>query len=152
MPKDLKATVTLDTSKAEARLKALTRAIAKVQDAVNNTAKNNSKLSKAINQNVTATNKLKKAANDVATSINKQASAQSKVTQAVKKTTAAQERSQDAVDGIVDKVKALARAYLGVMGMRAAIESADTLTGAQNQLNNLNGGNAALTQKTLDKV
>ena len=152
MPKDLKATVTLDTKRAEERLKALTRAIAKVQDAVNNTAKNNAKLSKAINQNVTATNKLKKAANDVATSINKQASAQSKVTQAVKKTTAAQERSQDAVDGIIDKVKALARAYLGVMGMRAAIESADTLTGAQNQLNNLPGGSSAQTKDTLDKV
>lgn len=152
MPKDLRATVTLDTRSAEARLRALTKAINQVQNAVNKSAKNNAKLSKAIGQNVTATNRLKKAANDVATSINKQTSAQNKVTQAVKKTTAAQERSQDAVDGIIDKVKALARAYLGVMGMRAVIESADTLTGAQNQLNNLNGGNTALTQKTLDKI
>lgn len=152
MPKDLKASVTLETKSAEKRLDALVKAINKVQNAVNNTAKNNSKLSTAINKNVNATNKLRTAADKVATSVEKQATAQNKVTQAVKKTTAAQERSQDAVDGIIDKVKALARAYLGVMGMRAAIESADTLTGAQNQLNNLAGGNAAQTKDVLDKV
>ncbi len=152
MPKDLKATVTLDTRSAEARLRDLTKAINQVQNAVNKTAKNNSALSKAIGQNVTATNRLKKAANDVATAVNKQASAQNKVTQAVKKTTSAQERSGQAVDGVIDKIKALARAYLGVMGMRAAIESADTLTGAQNQLNNLPGGSSAQTSDTLDKV
>ena len=136
MPKDLKASVTLETKSAEARLKALVKAINRVQDAVSKTSKNNAQLTKAINGNVSATNKLRTAATNVATSIAKQSSAQNKVTQAVKQTTNAQRESGNAIDGLISKVKQLAKTYLGVMGMRAMIVSADTLTGAQNQLNN----------------
>ena len=152
MPKDLKASVTLETKSAEARLKALVKAINRVQDAVNKTAKNNAQLTKAINGNVSATNKLRKAATNVATSIAKQTTAQNRVTQAVKQTTNAQRESGNAVDGLISKVKQLAKTYLGVMGMRAMIESADTLTGAQSQLNNLEGGSPSQTQDTLDKT
>ena len=152
LPKDLKASVTLETKSAEARLKALVKAINQVQAAVNKTANNNTKLTKAINKSVSATDTLRKSADKVATSIGKQATAQNRVTQAVKKTTQEQKYSGQAVDGIISKVKQLAKAYLGIMGMRAVIESADTLTGAQNQLNNLNGGTPSQTQDTLDKI
>ena len=152
MPKDLKASVTLETKSAEARLKALVKAINRVQNAVSKTSKNNAQLTKAINGNVSATNKLRTAATNVATSIAKQTTAQNKVTQAVKQTTNAQRESGNAVDGLISKVKQLAKTYLGVMGMRAMIESADTLTGAQNQLNNLDGGSPSQTNDVLDKV
>ena len=152
MPKDLKASVTLETKSAEARLKALVKAINRVQNAVNKTSKNNAQLTKAINGNVSATKKLRAAATNVATSIAKQTTAQNRVTQAVKQTTNAQRESGNAVDGLISKVKQLAKTYLGVMGMRAMIESADTLTGAQNQLNNLDGGSPSQTQDVLDKV
>ena len=152
MPKDLKASVTLETKSAEARLKALVKAINRVQDAVNKTSKNNAQLTKAINGNVSAINKLRTAATNVATSIAKQTTAQNRVTQAVKQTTNAQRESGNAVDGLISKVKQLAKTYLGVMGMRAMIESADTLTGAQNQLNNLESGSPSQTKDVLDKV
>lgn len=54
--------------------------------------------------------------------------------------------------GIGSKLKMLASTYLGIMGMKAAITTSDTLTGTQNKLNNLNGGNTALTQNQMDKM
>lgn len=53
---------------------------------------------------------------------------------------------------IGSKLKMLASTYLGIMGMKAAITTSDTLTSTQNKLNNLNGGNKDLTQEQMDKM
>ena len=55
-------------------------------------------------------------------------------------------------NSLLSTVKRLASTYLGVMGMRTAITTSDTITKAQNKLNNLNGGNTQLTQEQMDKM
>lgn len=152
MAKDLKAKVSLETSSAEARLKALTRAINKVQAAVDRTTKNNVKLTTNINRSVAATNKLDRAANKTAAAIRKQATAQNQVTAAVNKTNQAATKSKSIFTGIAKKLKGIAAAYLGVMGAQVAISTSDTITKAENKLNYLNNGDAAVTQSQLDKM
>lgn len=53
---------------------------------------------------------------------------------------------------LLSTLKRLASTYLGIMGMRAMINTSDTLTGTQNKLNNLNGGDTTLTQNQMDKM
>lgn len=62
-------------------------------------------------------------------------------------------RSTNSVLGAIgSKLKMIAATYLGIMGMKAAISTSDTITKAQNKLNNLNGGDIALTQQQMDKM
>lgn len=56
------------------------------------------------------------------------------------------------LSGFQNKLSALASTYLGVMTFKAVIETSDTITAAENKFNVQNGGNAALTQQTLDKI
>lgn len=49
-------------------------------------------------------------------------------------------------------VRGLASAYMGVMGVRAVMDTSDKLTSAENQLNYMNGGDTAMTQQQMDKI
>lgn len=51
-----------------------------------------------------------------------------------------------------NKLKGIAATYLGVMGAKAVIGASDTITSAENRLNNLPGGNPQLTAESLDKI
>lgn len=90
--------------------------------------------------------------NKMQANLNRQASAQNNVTKAVNKTNKAYKKSGDLIDSVTSKVKSLASAYLGVMGATATLNASDTITRAENKLNNLNGGNTAATQKQLDQM
>jgi tape measure domain-containing protein len=57
-----------------------------------------------------------------------------------------------AVDSLTKKVGKLAKAYLGVMGARAMITTSDTITRAENMLNNLPAGYQKSTQDSMDKM
>lgn len=57
-----------------------------------------------------------------------------------------------AVDSLTKKVGKLAKAYLGVMGGRALITTSDTITRAENMLNNLPAGYQKSTQDSMDKM
>lgn len=122
--KELNASVKLDISKAESSLKKLEDRIKSIDD--------------LINKQSSSTNGLTKGLNNAAKSAEK-------LNQNIKK-------SGNSVGYLTKKVKGLASAYLGVMGVRALITTSDTLTSTQNQLNNLPGGNAKLTQSSMDKV
>lgn len=62
-------------------------------------------------------------------------------------------RSTNSVLGSVwQKLRGIAATYLGIMGMKAMVSTSDTITGTQNKLNNLNGGNTDLTQNQMDKM
>ena len=56
------------------------------------------------------------------------------------------------LNSICNKLMGLVGAYMGLQTISLGIETSDKLTSAENQLNNLKGGNETLTAETMDKV
>ena len=50
------------------------------------------------------------------------------------------------------KLKAVAATYLGIMGGRVVMDTSDIITGTENKLNNINGGDTNATQEQMDKM
>lgn len=96
--------------------------------ALTNLERKINKINRAINTNVTASNR----ANTVMTRNFK--------------------NTGKSVDSLTKKIGKLAKAYLGVMGLRAAVTTSDIITSAENRLNNLEGGNPKATQQAMDKM
>lgn len=61
-------------------------------------------------------------------------------------------KTEKSVDSLTKKLGKLAKAYLGVMGARAVLTTADTITSAENRLNNLPSGTQKSTQNSMDKM
>ena len=138
MPKQLKASVKLDTKDAIASLKKLEQKINAVNRAVNKQATTSTKLDKSIEKASRTANKLHQANLRAAKSagmIHKN-----------------YQKSGTAVSYLTKKVGMLAKTYLGIMGAKAAMTVSDNVTKARNQLNNLPGGSPERTQATMDKV
>ena len=76
---------------------------------------------------------------------------QQQVEQEVKDTNTHYSKTGGLLKGITSKLKMLASTYLGVMGTKAMINTSDIITGAQNKLNYLNGGDTD-TQASMDKM
>ena len=131
MAKNLKTSVQLDTRKAVKNLDALEKKIQSVQSAIERQSKLTNKLNTTSNKLVNVNNKVAQSSNKVASAHNKQAKSVSMLT---------------------TKVKRLANAYLGVMGAGAAIRASDTITHAENRLNNLPNGNPKSTQSAMNKM
>lgn len=129
--KVLKTSVRLETKQAERSLVALEKKIRNVQRAINNQA--------------SVTNKLNKATSNLARTNNKLVNSASKAT-------SAHHKEGKAIDMLTTKVYRLANAYLGVMGAKAMVTASDTITHAQNRLNNLEGGNPAATESAMNKM
>ena len=163
--KTLTANVKLNTKSAEQSLTRLTKKIDSVQKAITKTG-TNQKLVKAIDKAVQKTNQLTVATNKWASATNKVASTTAKVATTAKKVNSANQQATNSArklgsayrstnanaNGLLNTVKRLAATYLGVMGMRATINTSDTITSAENRFNNLEGGNANLTQSSMDKI
>lgn len=157
--KTLRATVKLDTKGAEQSLKRLESKIKAVNKAINSTSTGNNKLNTAINKAVTSTNKLDSATKKVAKTTEKVANTAKKVNDAnsraansAYKMRNAYASSNTAASKLLRTMKGLAATYLGVMGAKAIITASDTITSSENRLNNLPGGNAELTQTSMDKM
>lgn len=157
--KTLTAKVKIDTKSAEASLNRLANKIKAVTTAMNKTASGNNKLNTAINKAVTATNKLDSATKKVATTTDKVANTAKKIntaneqaTNSARKLTSAYKSGNSAASGLLNTVKRLASTYLGIMGGKALVGASDTITSAENRLNNLEGGSPELTAQTLDKI
>lgn len=138
MSKDLRTSVRLETKSAVKSLDNLEKKINAVQKAIDRTSNNSTKLNTAINKATTTANKLnvanEKAANSAA-KINKN-----------------YQKSNSTLTMLAKKVRALASAYLGVMGAKALITTSDTITSAENRLNNMNNGDTKATQLAMDKM
>lgn len=157
--KTLNASVKLDTKSAVSSLTRLEKKIIAVNKAINKTSTGNNKLNAAINKAVASTNKLerttsklKNTTDKVANSAKKVNSANEKAANSAYKMRNGYTASNTAANRLLHTVRSLAATYLGVMGMKAVIGSADTISSAENRLNNLSGGNPQLTQETLDKI
>lgn len=92
-------------------------------------------------------------------SILKTKAAELKVTEQKHKTALAAQKVKDATDkanhstnNLLSTVRRLAGAYLGIQTVKLGITASDTVTSAQNRLNNLEGGNPEKTAESMDKI
>ena len=157
--KTLNVTVKLDSKAAEASLDRLSKKINDVQKAINKTSTNNNKLTTAINKAVTSTNKLDTATKKVAATTEKVVKTTSKVNTAnnkavnsARKLAGSYNSGNTAAGKLLKTVKSLSATYLGIMGVRAVLNTSDTITSAENRLNNMEGDNPQLTQTSMDKI
>ena len=152
--KTLTATVKINTKSAESSLNRLSKKINAVQSAINKTSRKGG-LEQSVNRALIAQEKLKQAT--LKTQL-----AEEKLTTQKHKTALAAQQVKDATDkaansthrmssffkqsnthasGLLTTVKRLAATYLGIMGMKAVVGVADTITSAQNKLNYVNAQN-----------
>lgn len=157
--KTLRATVKLDTKGAETSLKRLESKIKAVNKAINSTSTGNNKLNTAINKAVTSTNKLEvttrkldKTTQKVAASANKVNDANVKAANSARRIRDGYNSSNTAASKLLRTMKSLAGTYLGIMGAKAIIGASDTITSAENRLNNLPGATPEQTKTNMDKM
>lgn len=62
------------------------------------------------------------------------------------------QRTNGILGSIWQKLKGIAATYLGIMGAKAVIGTADTITSAENKLNYVNGYDVKATQASMDKM
>lgn len=129
--KTLTATVKIDTSSAE-------KSLQRLADKVN-------ALNKAFDKASTGNQKVEQ-------SINRKAAAENRFSNQVNKSNRGLSQQSSLMSDIVGKVRRLASAYLGVMGAKAMVNASDTITGSENQLNFVNGGDIDATQEQLNKM
>ena len=60
--------------------------------------------------------------------------------------------NQEVSNDILRRLRGVVGAYLGVMSLRVVIDTADTITSAENKLNNINGGDTNATQSQMDAM
>lgn len=135
--KQLTAKVKLNITDVESKLSRLNKLFNNLDNATNKVG-NSNKINRQLDQ---ANNKT----NNVVSKVKSWANAQKQVT--------ANARSTNGVLGSIGgKLKSIAATYLGVMGAKAVVNTADTITSAENRLNALNGGDVEATQLAMDKM
>lgn len=135
---NIKTSVQLDVKDATKKLKLLETRINKIQTLIGSSGTTAGKFSRYIQKAAKDMQKLDNANNKAAGSANRLNQNYSK---AVKTTNV-----------LTKNVKALASTYIGLMGAQAVTKVSDTITSAENRLNNLNSGNRQLTQQQMDKM
>lgn len=129
----------LNTTQAEQKLKRLSKAI----DAVNNVARRQSNAYNAVN------NALKTSE----TRVRKTKVETDKLANSANKVNTNFRRANATLGTFGSRLKAIASAYLGVQSMRLVIETSDTITSAQNKLNNLDSNSSPkATAEAMDKM
>lgn len=163
--KTLTAKVDFNTKNAERKLQKLSKLINNINTAVNKKT-GKSSIEKSTEKAILQQEKLKQATlktqlaeEKLTTQKNKTALAAQRVknatdgaTNSARKLSSAYRASQSSASGLLTTVKRLASTYLGVMGLKAAIDTSDTITSSENRLNALNGNDTTLTQQTMDKI
>lgn len=135
---ELRTSVKLETKSAVKSLQALEDRINRINRLVNNSEGSTNKIGKHLSNATSQMKKLNSATQSGARSANQLAKGYQK--------------SSSAVSTLTKNLRTMISTYVGVMGAKAVLNTSDTITSAQNQLNNLKGGNAKLTQDTLNKT
>lgn len=133
--------------------------------ALNNLQKKITSINKTLNRKVgktgldTQISKARIQEEKLRQSILKTKQAELKVTEQKHRTALAAQKVKDATDrarqstnGLLTTVKRLAGTYLGLQTIKLGITASDTVTSAQNRLNNLEGGNPKQTAEAMDKI
>lgn len=135
--KQLTAKVRLNTTQAEKSIDRLVKKINKIDSTLNKISTNNRVERQLVNS--------QRKVDGIVGKVRQWANAQRQVTSATKST-------NSMLGSIGSKLRGIAATYLGLMGMRAIVNTTDLLVGAQNRLNYVNGGDEAATQDALDKM
>jgi tape measure domain-containing protein len=163
--KTLTAKVKVDTKSAEASLARLEKKIKQINKVVNIKVGKSSiekqteravlqqeKLRQATLKTQLAEEKLTTQKQKTALATQKVKNNTDKSVDSANKLSAAFSRGNSSANGLLSTVKRVASVYLGVMGARSVINTADTITSAQNRLNSFNGNNTKLTAESMDKI
>lgn len=153
--KTLTAKVKLDINNAEQKLKRLDKLISGLNKQLNKRAGNRG-LETQISRARIQQEKLNQA-------VLKTKTAELKVTEQKHRTALAAQKVKDATDranqsanGLLSTVKKIAGTYLGLQAIiktvKLGITASDTVTSAQNRVNNLEGGNPKQTAESMDKI
>lgn len=160
--KELTARVRLDTTQAEQKLNNLVDKINKVNNAVNKSSGNGQGFEKVANQTNRVANNVDRANRSV-TPLMRQSSTWANVIQRVgnyytkihtlgsnirnkvsewaenqKKVNNYARSTNSIFNSVWGKLRGIAATYLGIMGMRAVVQTSDTITSAENKLNYIN--------------
>lgn len=164
--KQLTAAVRLNTTQAERKLANIARAI----DRINQAAGKQPNLFRKVDRELSKVNKQTKQVDKntklVANTTNRLSSLFAKIANLgsnirsrvqewatnQRAVTSATRSTNNVLGSIWNRLKGIAATYLGIMGMRAVIQTSDTITSAQNKFNYLNGGDTTATQETMDKM
>lgn len=163
--KTLTAKVKFDTKSAESALKRLETKIKSIDKVLNNRSGKKG-LEQQIDKAVIAQEKLRQATlktklaeERLATQKEKTALAAQRVKNATDQANKSAQglsrgftSAKSSANGLLLTVKRLAGAYLGVQTAKLGINTSDTITSAQNRLNNIEGGNPEQTAKSMDKI
>ena len=96
--------------------------------------------------------KTNKAKNDALISEERLIQAKNRTALTEQKLVAATEKAKHSTNSLLLAVKKLAKTYLGIQTLKLAITASDTVTAAQNKLNNIDGGNPKQTAESMDKM
>lgn len=96
--------------------------------------------------------KINNTTNSSTSKINGMNSSIRKCTNSTEKMAKGFKKSSDAVSVLTKNLRTLISTYVGIMGIKAVTGASDTITSSRNMLNNLPGGNEALTSEALDKT
>ena len=136
--KQLTASVRLNTSQAEQKLKNIAKAI----DIINMAANKQSNAYVGVNA---ALSKSTKQTSAVVNQTKQWAYAQKQVGSGLKS-------NNSLLRNIGNKLKAISATYIGIMGAKAVARTSDTITSAQNRLNALNGATPESTNLAMNKM
>lgn len=135
---NIKTSVTLNVKDAEKKLKLIENRIKKIQQLTGNSGTTFAQFSKYINKSAKEMQKLD--------------TANQKASKSATKLANSYKKANSNVSVLTKNVRTLVSTYLGVMGARMVVNASDTITSAENKLNNLNGGNRGLTQEQMNKM
>ena len=121
----------LNTSQAEQKLKNISKAIDALNRAVGKQSNAYNQVNAALSKTANTTQRVKNNTDNTAKSTRKWATALDGVNKKL-------DNSSRSVGLIDSKLRQLASTYLGVMGTKALINTSDTITSAENKLNNIN--------------
>lgn len=140
--KQRNANITSQIAAREARQAATTERIASAQRKVQ-TATRGTRTE--LNKSTSLWNKARSKISSITSGVTRWLQEQRKVNSATK-------QSGSILGSVGNKLKALIATYAGVMGTRGVLDTADTLTGAKNRLNNLDNATPEQTTQTMDKI
>lgn len=129
--KGIKTSVKLDVKDVQKKLKSLEKRIAKINALCEVSSGSLNRTNRALHQVDSSNKRVASSARNIAKGYRD---------------------ANSAVSILTKNLRTLASTYLGVMGAKAVTGASDTITSAENRLNQLNGNDLQQTQQTMDKM
>ena len=136
--KQLTATVRLNSTQFERKLKQLSKAIDAINRGVGRTSNVYNQVNSALQKTTTTTQRVK-------SETDKWANSTRKVNTNLK-------TGENTLARMSRSLRNMLAAYVGVMGMRFTLNQSDKITSTENRLNTLSGNDTKFTQDSMDKI